>query len=339
MNKKIVLGIIIVLLAWSFFAIGFRDKAKPAYLEHDGMIFGTTYHITYESPKGKPLDSVINLAMNRVDSSLSIFKPYSTISRVNINDSSVVLDSLFLKVYKEGMEVSKVTDGAFDMTVAPLVNLWGFGFEKRANVPQAEVDSIMPFIGYTKIHLVGGHIVKDDPRMMLDASAIAKGFGCDQVALALQNAGVKNYLVEIGGEVALNGVNDKKEAWRIGINKPVDDSTSTVSEIEDVVLLENGGMATSGNYRNFYMKGGKKYAHEIDPKTGYPVQHSLLSATIIAPNCMTADAYATACMIMGVEKSMEICKKNPDLKGYFIYDDNGVNKEIWTDDFPVKKKN
>lgn len=163
--------------------------------------------------------------------------------------------------------------------------------------------------------------MKDDPEVMLDASAIAKGYSSDVVAALLEKNGVENYMVEIGGECVVKGHNDKGQKWTMGITKPVDDSTQSQNELQTIIKIDKGGLATSGNYRRFYYKDGKKYAHTIDPKTGYPVQHSLLSATIYAPNCMEADAYATACMVLGVEKALELIESTPGLEGYFIYTD------------------
>lgn len=237
-----------------------------------------------------------------------MFNEQSTISAINRNDTSVVLDSLFMRVFQRSMEISAATDGAFDITVAPLVNAWGFGFKQSAMPTQHDIDSLLQIVGYQKVECRDGCIVKADPRMMLDCYAIAKGFGCDVVANALKAHGVENYIVEIGGEVAVSGRNAQGDAWRIGINKPVDDSLSVASEIEQIALLTHGGMATSGNYRNFYVSDGKKYAHTIDPKSGYPVQHRLLSATIVADDCMTADAFATACMVVGLERSLAILR-------------------------------
>lgn len=334
MNKKRLIFVFLLLVACLYFLF-WHERSSKSYLLHQGVVFGTTYHITYESPDGTSLDSVILNELQIFDNSLSMFNEHSVISAVNRNDTSVVLDTLFVRVFKKAREVSTATHGAFDMTVAPLVNVWGFGFKKNEAVTSQVIDSIMPFIGYTKIKLVGNQIEKADSRMMLDASAIAKGYACDVLAQALVRQGVRNYIVEIGGEVALNGKNAKGKAWRVGINKPIEDSTSLVSEIQDVVELTHGGMATSGNYRNFYVKNGKKYSHTINPQTGYPVQHSLLSATIIAPDCMTADAYATACMVMGLDESLKLCRERADIEGYFIYADHDSIKVVRSEGFPL----
>jgi len=290
------------------------------YTYNEGLIFGTTYHITYESPGGKDLQSGIETAMKKVDNSLSTYIPTSTLSRVNQNKDTV-LDDYFLTVYKKAMEVSEITDGAFDITVAPMVNVWGFGFKNREKVTPELIDSLKQLVGYKKLKLVNGKIVKEHPNTMLDCSAIAKGFACDVVGNYLKEQGCKNYMVEIGGEVVAKGKNKKDQFWHIGISRPDEEQFFEDQKLKAIVQLKDKALATSGNYRNFYIEDGKKYAHEIDPKTGYPVQHSLLSTTVLADNCMTADAFATAFMILGLEKSVEIATSRKDIDVYFIYAD------------------
>ena len=305
-----------------------QENGKKYYFD-EGGIFGTFYHIIYEHTGDKNLHEDILVKLTEFDLSLSTYKPQSVISRVNTNDTSVVLDHYFLTTLKRGMEISKITDGAFDMTVAPLVNAWGFGFKNKMDPDMIPVDSLLGIVGYTKVRLENGKIIKDDPRIMFDASAIAKGYGVDVIADFLEEQGVSNYMVEIGGEIRAKGKNDKGRIWRVGIDKPIDDPSIMSREIQDVIQIENGAMATSGNYRQFYIKDGKKYAHTIDPRKGYPVQHSLLSATVIASDCMSADAYATSFMVLGLNKSIEIVEKNPVLEAYFIYADSLGNYKFY----------
>ena len=171
--------------------------------------------------------------------------------------------------------------------------------------------------------------MKKDPRLMLDCSAVAKGYACDVVASVLSRHDVANYMVEIGGEIVTSGVNEKRLPWRIGVNRPTDDPTQSSTELETVLNVTDKAMATSGNYRNFYYKDGKKYAHTIDPKTGRPVQHSLLSATVLANQCAIADAYATAFMVMGIEKAQKLLEQHPELMVYFIYSDGKDDYQVW----------
>ena len=217
------------------------------------------------------------------------------------------------------MEISRETKGAFDITVAPLANAWGFGFKKGTFPDSLMIDSLLQITSYDKVKLVDGKVIKDDPRMMLSCSAVAKGYSVDVIAHFLDSKGIKNYIVDIGGEVVVKGKNAQGGLWRIGINKPIDDSLSRQKDLQTILEITNAGLATSGNYRNYYYKDGKKYAHTIDPRTGYPVQHSILSSTVIAKDCMTADALATAFMVMGLEEAEKFCKADPNIDAYFIY--------------------
>lgn len=303
---------------------------RVPYRNERGTIFGTLYSITYQSKE--PLHDEIEKVLRAVDGSLSPFNDTSIISRINRGEK-VKPDSMFLDVFNLSQEISAQTDGAFDITVAPLVNAWGFGFKQAITLDSAVVDSLRSFVDYRKVAYVNGSIVKQDARMMLDCSAIAKGFGSDMVARFLERKGIKNYMVEIGGEIAIKGTNDKHEDWKIGIAKPIDDSLAQNNELQTIISLTDAGVATSGNYRNFYYKDGKKFAHTIDPATGYPVQHSLLSSTVIAPTCAQADALATAFMVMGLDKALEYCKQHPQIEGYFIYsDEQGKLKTAHTPD-------
>jgi thiamine biosynthesis lipoprotein len=209
------------------------------------------------------------------------------------------------------------------------VNAWGFGFKNGKRPDRHQVDSLLQMVGYKKVKLRDGKVVKDDPRIMLDCSAIAKGFGTQVAADFLRHRGVKNFMVEIGGEIVTSGVNDNRLPWRIGVTKPVDDSLSVSQEMQTVLNVTDKAMATSGNYRNFYYEGGRKFAHTIDPKTGYPVQHSILSATVLADDCATADAYATSFMVMGLERAKKVLERHPELMAYFIYSDERGQNAVW----------
>ena len=290
------------------------------YQHNEGMVFGTFYKITYQYEND--LREGIEREMKKVDDALSPFNKNSIISAVNEN-KPVALNDMFMSVYDLARTVSEDTDGAFDITVAPLVNAWGFGFKHNIAPTKSTIDSIMNFVGYKKVRMMGRTIMKDDPRVMLDCSAIAKGYGSDVVAHYLESMGISNYLVEIGGEIVAKGSNPKGKPWAIGVEKPVDDSLAVKSELQTVLNITDMAMATSGNYRNFYYKDGKKYAHTIDPKTGHPVQHNILSATVIAKRCAMADAYATAFMVVGLDKAKEILGRHKDLTAYIIYDKGG----------------
>ena len=300
-------------------------KKQPPYRTNEGLVFGTVYKITYQH--ADDLHPDIKEALAEVDNALSPYNPNSIITRINHNRDTI-LNAHFTHVFHLAQQVSAETEGAFDITVAPLVNAWGFGFKNSTSIAPNVIDSICQFVGYRKIKEENGKIVKNDERTMLDCSAIAKGYGVDVVAQVLEKKGVQHYMVDVGGEVVLKGKNPRMKTWRIGINKPVEDSLSINQELQTILEISNIGMATSGNYRKFYYKDGKRYAHTIDPRIGTPVQHSILSATVIAKDCTTADAYATAFMVMGLDKAMEFCKAHPELDAYFICDGEGESYEI-----------
>ncbi len=312
-------------------ATGCKQKS-PEYIFNEGKIFGTYYHIVYQSVSGDKHQQIKDL-LNSFNKSLSTYDTGSIISRFNRGEKNVAADSFFVKVFNTAIEVYEKSSGAFDITVAPLVNAWGFGFSKIEKVTPCLIDSLIQYVGMSNVSINNGIITKKKDGIMLDASAIAKGYGVDVVALFLKNQGIKNYMVEIGGEINSSGLNPKGKLWRIGIDKPIDDPLVESRELQMIIQISDKSMATSGNYRNFYIKDGKKFAHTIDPSTGYPVQHSLLSATIIADDCMTADAYATACMVLGLEKSIELIEQLPGVEGCFIFQDDTAMNVVYTSGF------
>jgi len=302
-----------------------HQRSMP-YRQVTDFVFGTTYKIVYQCDSD--LTASIRAELKKVDHSLSPFNKESVITAVNEN-RDVVLDPYFVEVFNQSMDVSRQTEGAFDITVAPLVNAWGFGFKHEQMPTPRQVDSLRQIIGYEKVTLRNGRIHKQDSRIMLDCSAIAKGFGVDVVARLLRDRGVQNFMVEIGGEVVTCGVNAQRLPWRVGVVKPTDDSLSTGHELQTILNVTDKAMATSGNYRNFYYKNGRRYAHTIDPKTGYPVQHSLLSATVLTSSCALADAYATSFMVMGRQRAQQLLERHPELMAYLIYDDGQGDLAVW----------
>ncbi len=303
-----------------------RNQKLVPYQHSQGLVFGTSYSMTYQCDSD--LTRQIEAELQKVDNSLSPFNKRSCISAVNRGEN-VEVDDMFREVFLLAESVSKETNGAFDITVAPLVNAWGFGFKHGTPPTKHSIDSLMATIGYNKVSLSGNHVRKSDSRTMLDCSAIAKGYGCDVVARMLKSRGITNFMVEIGGEIVTSGINEKRVPWKIGVTKPTDDSLNVNGEIQTVLNVTDKAMATSGNYRNFYYKNGKKYAHTIDPKTGYPVQHNILSSTVIADNCATADAYATAFMVLGLDGAKKVLERHPELMAYFIYSDKNGKNAVW----------
>ncbi|MBE6298066.1 MAG: FAD:protein FMN transferase [Bacteroidales bacterium] len=341
MNKKLsiwrilfllflIAGTIYIIRKSQTAALGEQGVAAESYTNIQGSIFGTTYSITYGA--AEDLQEEITAELEKVDNSLSPFNKNSIITAIN-NNGSYTLDTMFTEVFTLACEISRNTEGAFDITVAPLVNAWGFGFKNAEKVDSATIDSLMQLIGYNTVTLAGGRIEKQNPGTMLDCSAIAKGYGCDVVARLLSSRGIENYMVEIGGEVVTKGVNPSGRIWSIGITKPTEQADEESGELFEIINISGKSLATSGNYRRYRIEGGKKYAHTIDPRTGYPVEHTLLSATVIADNCATADAYATAFMVVGIEKAMELCRSY-NIDAYFIYqDDNGNMGTLITEGF------
>lgn len=312
-----------------------RQQQTMPYQKNSGFVFGTVYNISYQDVQN--YEDGIKEELQKVDRALSMFNASSVISRINQGEHYIPNTEegdMFLEVYQLAEQISLDTDGAFDITVAPLVNAWGFGFKADETPTKQVIDSIRQFVGYKKQSYFTEHggrgISKSDPRMMFDCSAIAKGYGADVVARYLERHGVQNYMVEIGGEVVTRGLNPNRLPWRIGVTKPTDDSLSTDHELQTVLNVTDIAMATSGNYRNFYYKDGKKYAHTIDPKTGYPVQHNILSATLLTKKgCAIADAYATSFMVMGLERSRQLLERHPELMAYLIYDDGKGGNGVW----------
>ncbi|MDO4172146.1 MAG: FAD:protein FMN transferase [Prevotellaceae bacterium] len=329
MKKKNICRLLILPLAiLSIVAVAVFGERRnnTAYQRDSGFIFGTSYNIIYQSDNS--LKKGIEQTLAEVDNSLSPFNKESVITAVNENRDMKV-DKMFADVYGLARQVYVDTDGAFDITVGPLVNAWGFGFKSGTMPTDKEVDRIRGYVGMEKISLNGRTIEKQDPRTLLDCSAIAKGYGVDMVADYLKSQGIKNYMVEIGGEIAAKGHNANGNAWKIGVTKPTDDTLAVKQDIQAVLTMTDIAMATSGNYRNYYYKNGKKYAHTIDPKTGYPVQHSILSTTVIADNCAKADAYATAFMVLGLNKAQKVLSRHNDIKAYIIYSDDKGKTAVW----------
>jgi thiamine biosynthesis lipoprotein len=285
-----------------------RQQQSMPYQHNKGFVFGTIYNVTYQSPSD--LQEEIEAELKKVDLEFSMFNDSSTVARINRGEK-VTPGPMYQEVYELAQTVNKETDGAFDITVAPLVNAWGFGFKHEQLPTRHQVDSLLKI------------------RNQVDFAAIAKGYGSDVIARLMRRHNIQNFMIEIGGEIVTQGLSDKRLPWKIGVTKPTDDSLSVSGELQTVLNVTDIAMATSGNYRNFYYKGGRKYAHTIDPKTGYPVQHSLLSATVLAEDCAVADAYATAFMVMGVDRAKKVLERHPELMAYFIYSGEDGELAVW----------
>ena len=301
MKRIISLIFLILLVAGTIFIL-----SRSKYQTSQGEIFGTTYHVRYNSIQN--LDKEIEQELFRVDTIFSLFKENSLLSRFNRGEDKGKGNTLFAEVIKLSLEISNETEGAFDITVAPLVNAWGFGFKNKQPLSNQQVDSLQKLVGYQHLSFNGKELTKDIPNLQIDCGAIAKGYAVDRIAKLLSDKG------------------------KIGINKPTQHALPTEEDLQTLLSLTNCGIATSGNYRNFYIKDGKKYAHSIDPKTGYPVQHSLLSATVITQSCAKSDALATAFMVMGLDKAKAFVETHKDIQVYFIYADEKGNYQVWMSD-------
>lgn len=306
------------LLIFSMFLFSCTPKStlKPIHLK--GQAQGTYYNMVYYDSLHRNLQPRVDSILKAFDQSVSLWVPNSVLSRVNRNDTNVVLDANFIGNFKYSEEVSKATNGAFDMTVGPLVEAWGFGFENREKVGKHIVDSLLPLVGYQKIKIVDGKVIKADPRMQIDFNGIAQGYSDDVVGRFFDSLGIHNYLIDIGGEVKAKGQKPDGSYWRVGIEKPAADKDAP-RILKAVIVLHNMSVATSGSYRKYYEENGIRYSHTIDPKTGYPVQHSLLSVSVLAKNTALADAYATAFMVMGYKKARTFVENHPGLQAMFIW--------------------
>ena len=329
MKTKIPGGVLLIML----FLASCRPSGNLTYFKITGFTQGTSYHITYGVKDSINFQPEIDSLLHSFDLSLSTYIPNSLISKINRNEDLIV-DAKFREVYDVAKAVYLASDGAFDITVMPLVNAWGFGPGPKAEIDSSMIDSLLQYVGMDKIRIEGDRLIKSDPHITIDDNALAQGYSVDVATRFLEEHGVKNYMVEIGGELRTKGLNPRDEIWKIGIDRPDFGNMIPGADLQAIVRIENRALATSGNYRKFYEKNGVKYAHSIDPKTGYPVMRRLLSASVVADDCITADAYATACMVLGLEKSKTLLKEHPELEAYLIYnDDKGNYKEYYTKGF------
>lgn len=304
----------------------FNKKGELAYHTDSGVVWTTTYNVTYESER--ELGDSIIVVTQCIDKSASMYNRHSVLSRINDNSITEV-DPIIEKLLLRSIEINGETGGAFDPTVAPLMHLWKLKSDSAVLPTEVAIDSVMGYVGVDKVALVDGNIKKVDHRVQLDFNAIAKGLGCDEVALMLDRNGVKNYLVEIGGEIVARGVNKRGKPWLVSIDMPVENGDTVLHSSAMVVQLSSGAIATSGNYRNYKVIDGQKVAHIIDPNTGRSALSNLLSVTVIADDCMNADAYATALMVMGMERAQEFAMLHDNLAIILIYATHDGAIRVW----------
>lgn len=307
-------------ISWIFIAlliVSCNSNTKPKKISFAGETQGTYYAITYYDTEDKNLQPKIDSLLTAFDQSVSLWVTNSLISRINEGDSTAIPDEVFKFNFLLSKEIAQKTDGYFDFTISPLVEAWGFSFKEKIKLNKTQIDSLRALVDFRNVQLVDGKVVKTDSRIRFDFNAIAQGYTSDLVADFLNSLNINQYIIDIGGEVFARGAKPDGSKWRVGIEHPELNNKDTRS-VQQVVTLENKGLATSGSYRKYYEEDGKRYSHAIDPKTGYPVTHNLLSVTVLANTAAEADAYATAFLVMGLEKSLKLLDDLDGLEAYFI---------------------
>lgn len=314
-----VLLILVVFLVWKW-----RQTDARKYVELSGKTMGpVVYSIKYYQPDGKDYQVEIDSVLDLFNEALNTYRPNSEISRFNKGQSVYFDLPYFYPVLQRSKYIFEATEGAFDPTVMPLVNAWGFGPEKQSLPDSATVDSLKAIVDFRLVEFDEGGATKQNAGVSLDFSAIAKGYGVDVVGEFLSSKGIEDFFVEIGGEILTKGVNPEGLPWRVGIINPLGDVFNR--QLYATLDLEDRAIATSANNYNYIIKDGKRYVHTINPKTGYPVEHNLLSASVIANDCMTADAFATAFMVVGLRKAIEIAESEKGIDVLLIYEDEEGN--------------
>jgi thiamine biosynthesis lipoprotein len=320
----------VVLIGAAIFVLTRINRSGP-YISIAGFTQGTTYHMTYQSPD---IDSVdlqeeIDALLAEFDQSLSTYIDTSLISRINRNQTDRT-DPYFKTVFNESNRMYELTGGAFDITVGPLIDAWGFGRGGKMEMSDEVIDSLMQYVGMPKVRIEGGRLIKDLPDIRLDVNAIAQGYSVDVVAAFLDELKVKNYMVEIGGELTTKGFSPRGDHWRVGIDKPIFGNLVPGQNLQEVIALSGQSLASSGNYRKFYEVDGQKIVHTIDPTTGYTRMSNLLSVTIVMEDCITADALATSCMVLGLEEAKKLIESQKGIEALLIFtDESGLYME-WT---------
>ncbi len=291
---------------------------RPDFTVVDGVMLGTTLHVVADvkGVSSQELYAAVMELDREAKASMSIYDPMSLLSRLNRNETDTVDRHIAFNLHLAD-SIGALSDGRYDVTVKPLVEAWGFAGKERTEHPN--IDSILEFVGREKVRVAGGRLVKDDPRVQLDFNSVAKGYTVDLLAALVEKYGAENYIVDIGGEVRCRGVNRQGQAWRIGVETPFDGNMSNGEYLQKRIQMTGGGMATSGNYRRFYLdKEGNKVAHTIDPRTGRSALSRLLSVTVVAPTCAEADAMGTMFLAMGADDALAAVGRMPGVKAYFI---------------------
>jgi len=304
-------------------------KSKPSAYNIEGFAQGTSYQITYYAERAVISSNSINRIFNELDSSLSIYKPYSLINQFNNSESGILMDEHLFKVVQRSLKIWKESNGVFDISILPIVDAWGFGAKKHSNNPtDTEIARALACSGSDKIRIEGQMLVKTQPCLKIDVNGIAQGYSVDVIASYLESRGIKNYLIEIGGEIRVKGRKQPgNQVMRIGIEQPAE-KVNDEPVIQKVIELRGGAITTSGNYRKFIENGSKKLSHLMDPETGRPIDNEMISVTVRSHNAMSADGYDNVLIGMGIERAFAFLKKHKELDAYFIYrDGDGVVRD------------
>ena len=285
-----------------------------------GLAQGSYYAVTYYDAENRNFQPEIDSIFHAVDMSVNLWVDSSIISKVNRNED-VTLDSIFLDNFRIAMETARLSDGYFDPTISPIVAAWGFSYKSGDSITPQLIDSLKQLVDYRKIRIENGMVIKENPNMKLDFNAIAQGYTSDLIASFLESRGIKNYLVDTGGEIMARGSKPNGQPWIVGIEKPAENWDSE-QVVQTRITLCDKGLVTSGSTRKYTERNGRRYSHCIDPKTGYPVEHNVLSATVLAENSVWADALASICMVMGMEKSLPLIESMDGVEAYYIFVDD-----------------
>ena len=301
-------------------ALASCDK-QPQKIVLQGLAQGSYYAVTYFDDEGRNFQHDIDSIFHAVDMSVNLWVDSSIISKVNRNEE-VTLDAIFIDNFNIAQEAAQLSDGYFDPTISPIVAAWGFSYKNGDSITPQLIDSLKRLVDYRNIRIEDGEVVKQSPAMQLDFNAIAQGYTSDMIAHFLERRGIKNYLVDTGGEIMAKGAKPNGQPWIVGIEKPAENMDSD-RIVQTRIALRDKGLVTSGSTRKYVERDGRRYSHCIDPKTGYPVEHQVLSVTVLAENSVWADALASICMVMGMEQSLPLIESMDDVEAYYIF----VNEE------------
>ena len=309
--KRLLLGVCCVLALMS------SCVNQPQKIVLQGLAQGSYYAITYFDELNRNFQHEIDSIFHAVDMSVNLWVDSSVISKVNRNEE-VTLDSIFIDNFRIAQKAARLSDGYFDPTISPIVAAWGFSYKSGDSITPQLIDSLKQLVNYQKIRIENGKVVKENPNMKLDFNAIAQGYTSDLIASFLESRGIKNYLVDTGGEIMARGSKPNGQPWIVGIEKPAKNWDSE-QVVQTRITLRDKGLVTSGSTRKYVERNGRRYSHCIDPKTGYPVEHNVLSATVMAENSVWADALASICMVMGMEKSLPLIESMDGVEVYYIF--------------------